>query len=156
MKQAYKYIICCFFFVGFLISSPTQAQTINIIQDINFGEAVVMDNSMQHEIVVDSNGSFSIDPAFSVVTNPSEGEYLVTGLPALQPIISVTVTIDQQLIGVGEDFIIDNFDIDAPAVSDNFGELPIRIGARLRTSGSGIPYQASTGFASSMTLTVNY
>lgn len=132
------------------------AQSITTVRDIDFGEAVVRDNTAQFSVQVNADGTYSADPEFSFVSLPVEGEYLATGLPAGVAIINITVTVDQQMLGLGEDFIIDNFDIDAPANADGFGELPISLGARLRTTGSGSTYMPATNFSSVMTLTVNY
>lgn len=157
MKQAYnKYIICCFFFVGFLISSPAQAQTITTIQPLDFGEAVVFDNNAQYELIVTRTGNVSSDPQFSIIEPPTEGIYLLSGAPARQRITTININVDQQMVGTGENFIIDSFDIRHNPQTDNSGELMVEVGARLLTTGSGIPYTAATSFNAVMTMDIIY
>lgn len=153
-KQFFIFITCilCLSFFG----KPIKAQIITTIQDINFGEAVIFENDTQYEILVNANGSYSSDPQFSFVDFPQRGEYFVSGLPNNVLILNINVTVDQQLQGLGEDFIIDNFDIDAPTNASPSGDLTIFLGARLRTTGSGISYNPSTTFNSIMTLDVIY
>ena len=138
-----------------LIGQPAQAQTITPVQNLSFGEGVVTDNSAQHSIIIQADGTLMNDPEFRFVTLPQEGIYNLTGAAALAPITSVLVTVDQQVIGPGQDFTIDSFDIDAPANTDGSGAATIRIGARLRTSGTSINYTPSALFNGQFTITVN-
>ena len=137
-------------------STYSYAQNIMTVQDINFGQAVVLDNSAVYEINVGADGSNSSDPEFSFVTLPSRGEYYVSGLPSNALILNININVDQQLQGLGEDFIIDNFDIDAPTNASPAGDLTVFLGARLRTTGSNIAYNPSTTFNSIMTMDVIY
>ncbi len=137
-------------------SPQASAQTITTTQNLNFGEGVVTDNDAQHVIMLQFDGTLTNDPEFLFVTVPQEGIYQLAGTAPLTAISSVVVTVDQQVLGPGQDFTIDNFDIDAPATTDGSGEATIRIGARLRTSGTSINYTPSALFNGQFTITVNY
>lgn len=145
------------FAIVLLLALPSaQAQTITEEQVLSFGEAVFKYNNMVYEIVLLADGSLTNDPSIVFTTSPQIGRYRITGLTPFEPITSVTVTVDTQVIGVGEDFTIDNFDISYPANADGSGEAVIYLGARLRTSGSGINYSPSTTFNGVLDLTVNH
>lgn len=135
-------------------ANPASAQSISLVQELDYGEAVVKDNDSQHSLIVNASGGVSADAEFAVIVSPQEGVYRLTGATAFQPISSVIVTVDQQVLNAGEQFIIDNFDIDFPATADINGEAIISVGARLRTSGTGTPYTGSTTFNGFLTLAV--
>ena len=147
-------VVLCVCVVG-----EVKAQTINVTQALDFGEAILTDNFAQREIIVASDGTFSHDPEYVVVTNPEEGIYQLTGDLPNRPIASVTIIVNQELIGPGGfQFTIDNFDIDHPTQTNNFGEATIRVGARIRSSGVGGFYAYPDGgtFNGDLTLSVNY
>ena len=144
--------------LALVILSPGAAfaGTINTIQDITFGEAVLTNNNAQREILLSEDGSFTNDPQYLFVTTPEPGIYEVTGQTPLRTITSVTVTVITHPNATGRQFTIDNFDIDHPPATDGAGEATIRVGARLQSSGNGTIYPASTTFNGSLQLTVNY
>jgi hypothetical protein len=152
VKQTILYLLVGFFFLG----TSAQAQTITTTQALDFGEAVILANDAQYEIVVSHNGSYSVDPQISLVTPPTEGIYQLSGAPALQLITAINITVTQQMIGAGEDFIIDNFDINNNPQTDASGDLTVEVGARLRTSGTGNPYLDATTYNSVMTMDIIY
>ena len=140
-------------------SSQVMAQTINTTQAMSFGEAVLMDNTAQREIVLDQDGSYTNDAeyVFTSGNTPVPGVYQLTGDAPFRAISSVTIVVDQHLIGPGGyTFTIDSFDIDHPATTDFAGEATIRVGARIRSSGLGGPYPAGGGFSGDLEISVNY
>ena len=140
-----------------LLGSVTgaQAQTLTQVQALTFGDGIVVDNSTQHEIVLSSDGSFTHDAEFIFGNIQPEGIYPLVAAPQSAP-MTVTIRLDQNIDGPGQDFFLDNFDIDAPATTDVAGGATIRVGARMRTSGNGIPYNPSTSFTGSFTVEVNF
>ena len=132
------------------------AADVTTTQELDFGEAVITGNDVPYAINLQSNGNYTSDGVFIFVEDPQEGIYFVDGLPPNTAITSVTVVVDQQMIGPGEDFTIDNFDIDAPSTSNENGEITINLGARLQTSGTSLPYVHNADFESIMTITINY
>lgn len=141
-------------------TAPAYAQTdgvsLVVTQPLSFGEAVVSDNSRQYFIDARSDGTFLADNVFIFLQPPQEGIYQFTGLPPSTVINNISITVEQQMIGPGEDFIIDNFDIEAPESSDINGELVVRVGAFIRTTGSNRPYGFSARFESAMVITVDF
>lgn len=132
------------------------AQDITVTQEMSFGEGVVTDNSSQKAILLEADGDYTVDAGITLTTPPQPGIYQLSGVTPLTAITNITVTVDQQLIGSGEGFTIDNFDIDYPPNVDVNGEAVIRIGARMQTSGNNNGYNDSTVFQSAMTLNVIY
>lgn len=77
-----------------------------------------------------------------VVTHGQPGRYRVSGLPAATAVDVEVTTIDEPSLdgqGAGERLQVDAFTFDALR-SDATGEAELRLGATLRTSGSGQPY----------------
>ncbi len=147
----------CFLLLFFLAETPhSYAQTINVTQNLSFGEAVLTDNATQREIVLDQDGSFSSDAQYLFVSTPQPGIYQVTGQTAFRNISSVDVTVLAQPNATGRQFTLDNFDVNHPAATDGSGQATIRVGARLRSSGNGTTYPASTTFNGNLQITVNY
>lgn len=145
------FILCFMLFTG-----AVKAQVIVTLQPMSFGTAVVGNNDSQHEIIINTDGTYSADPAFSIIIPPNEGRYLLTlGTPNAL-VTNINVNVDQQMNGVGEDFIIDNFTFSNPPQLSLAGDLNIEIGARLRTTGSGTNYSPANSFASIMTLDIIY
>lgn len=137
--------------------SEVSAQSISTTQALELGEAVLLDNTAVRAIVLDQDGSFTNDPEFVFVTNPVVGIYQLTGEAAFRPIASVTITVDQQMLGGGGHiFTIDSFDIDHPPSTNGAGEATIRVGARMQSSGTGSIYPTSTSFVGDLELSVNY
>ncbi len=146
-----------FFLVFCLFTNNLSAQTIATTQPLDFGTSVITNNDAPRQITVQTNGAYFSDPEFSIVIPPVPGNYLLTDAGAPFTLITtVNITVDQQMIGAGQDFVIDNFDISHPGSTNGAGELPIIIGARLTTTGSGIAYTPNETFTSSMTLDVIY
>lgn len=158
IKGIVRLVLACSLFLlsigGF--AGSALAQSINTIQDLTFGEAVLTDNSSQREILLSEDGSFTNDPEYLFVTTPEPGIYQVVGQTPSRTITSVTVTVNTQPSGGGRQFIIDNFDVDHPPSTDPAGEATIRVGARFRSTGDGTTYPVQTTFNGNLQITVNY
>ena len=141
-------------FASMLLLNTTFAQSISVTRDIDFGLGVVVDNDAQHEIVIAPGGGFTSDPEFIFINQPLSGVYRLTGAAPSQTIDSVVITVDQQLLGGGQQFTIDNFSVNFPAQTDLAGEATITLGARLRTTGTGVFYVPSTVFSGLLTMEV--
>ena len=151
MKQ-FLYIIIGLVTAG--LSTSAYADTLTQNQELTFGEGVIKDNSAQYEIVVDTDGSYTNDPEIALISFPQEGIYTFDGLQS-QP-ITVIVTVQQQLIGTGLDFVIDNITVDAPATTDPSGTATIRVGARMQTTGDGFSYNNSNSYSGLINVDVSY
>jgi hypothetical protein len=147
------------FVILLLIISPFSqvfAQTISVVQPLSWGEAVLTDNTAQREIVIATDGNFTNDPEFLIIENPDVGVYQLTGDLPNRPIASVTVTVDRQMQGGGQEFTLDSFTTSHPATTDGSGNATINVGGRMLSSGSGTPYNTSQPFTADLTLSVNY
>lgn len=143
-------------FLSQTLVSSASAQTISETQALSWGELVLTDNNAQHEIVIATDGNYTNDPEYLFVTEPDVGIYLLTGELPNRPIASVTVTVLTQMQGGGQQFTMDNFTVQHPAQTDATGQALITVGGRLRSSGTGTPYNTSTAFSASLELSVNY
>ena len=154
MRILLFFFVVCMSLYGF--GGGAFAQTISTTQALSWGEVILTDNTAQHEIVIATDGNFTNDPEFLIVENPDVGVYQLTGDLPNRPISSVTVTVDRQMQGGGQEFTMDNFTTSHPATTDGSGNATINVGGRLRSSGSGTPYNTSQAFTADLTLTVNY
>ena len=145
-----------FVFATLVLAQVSHAQTLTVVEELDFGQAVVTDNSSQYSVNIQANGNYSADSVFIFLQVPSEGVYQFDGLPVSTAISNISITVDQQMIGPGEDFIIDNFDIDAPSSTSPIGELEVRLGARMRTTGSSQQYLHNSDYDSVLTITITY
>lgn len=122
------------------LAGPAAAQSITEDTPFDFGRWVITNNSSQHTITVQTNGSYSNSPELIPLTNPQPGVYTVTGLPSFATINNVMISPVSPVSGPGgQSFIMDNFTFICP--NANFdGETNLTIGARARMSGNGQPY----------------
>lgn len=120
---------------------PVLADVIfNETQALDFGEWAILGNHGVYTIMLQANGSYSSSPNAIMINPPHVGIYKVTGLDPNVVINSAVVTMVQPLqMGGSEDFIMDNFDVVVPN-ADSAGETTITLGARVKTTGSGTPY----------------
>jgi hypothetical protein len=133
----------CLFAILFLMAAPAHAE-ITEIQRLNFGRWVITNNSSQHAITVDINGSVSASSnALIMLEAPEPGMYRVTDLPAFTSIGSVNVTMTQPMGGGGAAFILDDFQTAIPATNAD-GETTLTLGATAKTSGNNQSYQDTT------------
>lgn len=128
------------FFVGFVGNHSVFAQTISETRALSFGQAIVTKNDALYEAVVAPIGSTTNDPEFIFLTLPQSGVYRLTGATPFQTIDSVTMSVNQQLLGGGQQLNLDNFTFSFPATVDGAGEATITVGGRIRTNGNGTPY----------------
>lgn len=148
--------ILTLFLLSFVFVCPSDAsaqESIVRVQEMEFGEVLVRRNDAIYDAQLSSNGNISAGSNFLFISSSSEGVYRLTNAAANRP-ITVDVTVDQELIGGGQMFSIDNFDIDAPAQTDSLGEALIRVGARMRTNGNGENYIGGRDFLALMTLSI--
>ncbi|MDB2683061.1 hypothetical protein N9Z27_02280 [Alphaproteobacteria bacterium] len=139
-------------FITLFSINPALGQTVTQTRALSFGTGVITNNSAQHEILLNADGSFSNDPEIIFETNPITGIYQLTGANPSET-LNINIVVDQQLLGPGTDFIIDNFDIDAPATTSISGGATIILGARMRTTGDSSAYANSTTFTGQFTIT---
>lgn len=149
--------ILCFTALA-LFESNTLAHAQNIATDrtLSFGEGIVTDNSAPYSISLQADGDYVADPAIVLMTPPQPGLYKLTEMIPLTVITNVTITVNQQMLGPGQDFTIGDFDIEAPDESDIDGEAIIELGATITTSGNGAAYTDNANYEAEMTLNVFY
>jgi hypothetical protein len=152
---------CALWFVFLTIVSFLQplsfahAQVFNETQRLDFGLWLVTSNSSNYNITLQANGSYSNSPQLFMLDTPRVGIYQITGLPPFQVIGSVTVVMSQALeFGASQSFTMDNFQTIIPN-ANGAGETTLRLGARARTSGTGLPYADAT-YAGILDVTINF
>jgi len=145
---AFTLLFCCSGRVAF-------AQVdIATVRALSFGEAIVTDNDSVHEVIVAPGGAYTNDPEFIFLTTPLSGVYRLTGASPSQAIDSVVVTVDQQLLGGGQELVLDNFTYNFPPTVDGSGAATITVGARMRNNGNGMPYTGPIGHNAILTISV--
>lgn len=145
MRQNFSVLIFFAFCLAAIIL-PSKIAAADIIQQskLTFGKWAVTNNSSQHSITVNPNGSYvASSPALVMISPPSPGVYMVTGLPAFHSVASVSVVVNYNMQGDGPGFLLDNFTTQIPP-SDAAGNTTLTLGARARTTGNSTGYGDDT------------
>lgn len=128
-------------FLCLITYNTALAQSITETTSISFGTFVLKDNNAVHTLSFTWTETVTPDPEFIIITNPSRGEYAITGFPASSP-LSVSIQnadMTKDGLGVGEHFFITNYDHNA-VTTDGSGAATLYIGGDLETSGSMAMY----------------
>lgn len=151
---ALSFLFLAIFSMGF-VSSHANAQVFNETQRLNFGTWLITSNASSYSITLQANGAYSNSPQLVMLNTPTVGIYEISGLPPFQVIGSVTVVMTQALeLGGSESFTMDNFQTIIPN-ANAAGETTLRLGARARTSSTGIPYDDGL-YAGTLDVTINF
>lgn len=111
-----------------------------VLQELHFGEWLIKNNIGFQTVTVNTDGSYSNTPDMIMLSPPTEGIYVIDGLNPSSVITSVDVTmLTPTSSGSGEDFTVDSFTTLSPD-TDAGGQTTITLGARIRSSGNGLPY----------------
>lgn len=125
-------------------------------QQFHFGNVVVTDNSGQHNITVNTDGTYSMDAEFLEISGPQPGNYTFTSVPNNAAVLGTSYVVIQDLQSPGsEDFIIQNIVIDAPASSTGTN-ITFDVGGTISTSGTGIAYGADATFSGRVEITLSF
>lgn len=136
---------------------PAIAQTVVIVQPLEFGSFTVNDNNAIHSLTVQRTGAVNADAGYTVVDNPVPAEWSLTGFPSFtELVIEVTdVTNIGKPSSRGEYFTLTNFTPTPSLSTDNTGAATLRFGATLLTSGVGLNYTDGT-YSGTYDVTINY
>ena len=143
--------------IGFLVFAPTvKAQAIVENQALTFGKIVMSDLNTASTVTVNPAGSFTVDPTTYIMEDPENGDYDLVGGP---PNTAYTLTFPPAvgLVGPGvSNFTVDNFTIlPASLTTDSSGDVGFRLGARIRSSGSGLPY-SDGNYSGTININISY
>ncbi len=137
-KKIYSFLILL---SALTAAAPVSAQDVTEIVPLSYGEIALTSYSNVARITITGAGSISTNSYVYLISQPTRGEYAVTGAPpnsayTITPPLSVNV----QGPG-GRFFTLDNFEI-SPAlpVTDALGEDTFYMGARLQSQGGGVIY----------------
>ena len=149
-----RHIICIqILLLTCLFVRDAYAQT---VQALNFGSVVVIDNSAQYDITVNTDGSYSHGAGFIEITPPQEGIYDIGNiLPAGTAVTSVTVTQDAPLSAGVYNFQVVNLTETHTNPSDGSGVVRVWVGGTARSSGTTAPYPDNV-YTGTITIQVNF
>lgn len=151
MKRLVAIFICV---LGF---SPRPAQawpTIDIIQNLSFGEFAVRNNDAVQTIIIAPDNTATVDPDLIAVTDAQRGEYFLEVLPP-SSVIGVAVTDGSLSDGAGPTFSITDYTFNDPVTTDGTGAVMLYVGATLSTSGNG-QYYDTGNYTDNVDLSVSY
>ncbi len=125
----------------FMVASSVSDAAVATVQAFDFGSWVVKNNDAQHEITINTNGSYTFDSAgFIEISPPQQGIFDIDGMTPNTAIASVVVTQITPLTGVGVDFQMINLQETHPATTDGLGVVRVTVGGTAQTTGSGGSY----------------
>jgi len=118
---------------------------VTVVQALSFGSWISKNNNVQHDITVNTNGTYTFDSAgFIELVAPQEGVFDLDGLPVSTAIASVVVTQTIPLSASGENFQMVSLQESHPGSTSAGGVAQITVGGTARTSGSTISYGDAT------------
>lgn len=120
------------------------AQTVFVDEPLSFGRFVMRDFGDPVEIIIENNGSYSVNSNTYIIDEPTLGEYTVQDAP-ISSAYTITVPPSATLSGPGGNFILDNIEIKPDSLSTDInGEDTFTISGRLRSAGGGTHYADGT------------
>jgi hypothetical protein len=143
MKLQLIYRVFIFVCVSFFFAHSAHTQ-LNMVQDqpLSFGHFSFSDWYDIVDITVSTDGSFSKNANTVFITNPTYGEYTITGgTPGAAYTISSSSSITLDGDATAGSFTLDNITISpSTGIFDAFGDARVRVGGRLRSAGGGTQY----------------
>lgn len=144
------------FFIFFL--STLVSANVFIEQPLSFGKVVVLDNSEPHTLTVPAYGPVLSSVGLRMIQGGQPGIYTVTGLDGPRaialsadlPVLSTTS------YGSADRFELISLDMPAMVYSNEAGEVQIRVGATIQTSGSGTTHYLNETFSFPVNITLSY
>jgi hypothetical protein len=134
------------------------AQTLTQDRTLTFGRFIMNNNSTQRDLVLNSNGSYTADPAYIFYAQePVLGRYIINNQT---PNAVMDVTFDLGLTSVaplgggGPRFTLVNpYTVPAVVTTDGGGNATFEVGATLRSDGLGGVFPSDT-YAGEFSITV--
>jgi hypothetical protein len=161
-RQLYKHKCCNAFvlIIIFVISTVSVAQVeVELVQPLDFGQVVVLRNDSVGTYVIDKRGRINYSTNFGIITPGQNGLYRVSGLTPNTVrtfnIVSIATEMNTNGGAFNETFDIAITDFDNERVVDSNGEVLIRFGGTISTSGStGVNFEA-TPYNATIQFTIN-
>lgn len=138
-----------------VLMTPLSASAVTVVSEtsMDFGTFVVKNNNSVAAFNLTKTSSYTADPEFIVVSDPTAGSMDLSGFPTNT---SISITFDPTtLSGAGGVFSISNFDVTSPRDSGAGGLISFTYGARLSTSGTGTPYSDGS-YSGTLNVIVSY
>lgn len=145
--------------IGLLFIPFTSLSQLIEERPINMGTIVVVDNSTVQSLTVDLFGNVIASTGLRIIERGEPGSYVATSLiPNVTYNISVSVQNSTMNPGVAsqEYFTFDIPSYDEQVLSDNNGDATIRVGGRIRTSGSGGQGFTDASYVSTVRVTISF
>ena len=122
-----------------LIFSTSVRGAIVEVQPLHFGVFALVNNTTVSTLIIPYTNSNPIASAkLFPLSHGQAGHYQLSGYPAFMPLI-LTIADFQLTIGLAEPFTVGSFTYD-PVVTDGNGDVLVKIGATMSTSGSTVNY----------------
>lgn len=137
-------------------AKQSHAADMATVQDLDFGQFAVLNNTSVHTIVVTAGGSVTYDPVIIPGIQAQRAQYTLTGFPPSQA-IDVTIDNTENLSldggGTGTMLSVGSYTTNSPS-TNGAGNATLYIGATLSTSGSGA--YSNGDYEGSVDLTFNF
>lgn len=118
-----------------------------ILRPLQFGNFAIVDNSGLHALTININGTYNADPAFVIGSPVPQYAEIRLETPVYNHACNISFN-DGYLSLNGAMtqplFTVTDFTATTPCVTNPDGTILIRVGATIRTNGSGIAYYSGT------------
>ncbi|RVT45428.1 hypothetical protein EMM73_13265 [Rheinheimera sediminis] len=127
-------------------------------QPLTFGQVVVLDNSTPHTLTVPAYGPVLSSSGLRMIKGGQPGIYTITGLEGPRAIsLSVDLPVlSNSAFGSTDRFELTHLDMPDVVYSNEAGEVQLRIGATVQTSGSGTTHYLNETFSFPVVITLSY
>lgn len=149
------------FLISLLAFSEISKADLLKLQDLNFGNLMILDNKEPHSFTLKADGTtepseyiFLMDSYANETGKPTPGKFKIDALPEHSQISVKAENIKLEAETSDNYFLVKDIVI-STAQTDENGEVLFFLGGTLETSGNGIPY-AEDIYSGLMPLTVSY
>jgi hypothetical protein len=140
------------------VSTQSNAQIFEEVSPLNLGRVAVIKNDTQGTLTVDRFDNVSYSEHFRIILPGLAGVYRLSGAPPNTGFFfsaSARSASFSANLGV-ETFIIESLHYDNYDVSDDLGNLYLKIGATIRTSGNGPLIYSDAPYSTIIDVTYNF
>ncbi len=153
-----KAILCLLLFLfafGDGTNSARAQVDLTTNQALNFGTIAITNLVPVARVTILTGGGFTSSANVVFLSNPTRGEYTLTGGPP-NSFFTITTPASISLVGPGGNFTLDNITVrpNNPR-TDGAGEEDIFITGRLQSQGAGTPYGDGV-YNSTLLLTISF
>jgi hypothetical protein len=149
-----RFFLIGIFMLAGVVRPAFAVPTMDIIQNLSFGQFAVRNNDAVHTIIVETDNTVTVDPDLIAIIDAQRGEYLLEVLPP-SSVIGIAATAGTLSDGAGPTFSVTDYTFNDPVTTDGAGSVMLYLGATLSTDGTGNYYDTGN-YTGSIEISLTY